>query len=81
MYTIAMIVPYFGKLPSHFPFWLKSVEEKSNGGFFLYSDNPEPKNCPANIKWKCMEFSQFKQKLDGLLGFSSQLPTPTNYVM
>lgn len=38
-YSIAILVPYFGKLPSNFEYWKKTVLKNSSIDFFLFTDN------------------------------------------
>ena len=42
MKSIAFIVPYFGKLPSMFNYWLKSVEYNPSIDFLIFTDCEKP---------------------------------------
>jgi hypothetical protein len=45
-YKIAVIVTWFGKLPSYFPAWLRSAEMNSNIDFFLFFDQDISSEAP-----------------------------------
>jgi len=64
---IALVIPYFGKLPSYFPLFISSMKNKPVD-VLLFSNNAAPDNLPSNIIWKIMEFEElvklFNDKLE-----------------
>lgn len=50
MRTIALINVFFGEFPWYFNLFLKSCETNYSIQFFIFSDQPKPKNCPRNVK-------------------------------
>lgn len=57
MKTIAYIVPYFGKLPELFPFWLNSCRHNTTVDWFLFIDDQRAFEYPGNVHVKYMTFS------------------------
>ena len=37
-HSVALILPYYGKLPNYFPLWLRSAVANKNFTFMLFSD-------------------------------------------
>ncbi len=68
MYTICFVVPYFGKLPTVFHFWLKSVEFNKGVDFLLLTDNQKPTNCPDNVHFINFTKEQFNERIHEKIG-------------
>lgn len=70
---IALIVPYFGKLPRYFPLFMNSVKGKSFDVLF-FTDIEAPKGLPENMIWHLTTFNELKvlfaSKLDMEIGLS-----------
>ncbi len=65
---IALIIPYYGRLPEYFSIWLKSAEFNSEIDFILITDLITQEKCPRNVKvwnWTFEEIRTFfQQKFD-----------------
>jgi len=64
---IALVIPYFGKLPSYLSVFISSMKNKPLDVLF-FSNNSAPENLPSNIIWRIMEFEDagklFNEKLE-----------------
>ena len=75
MKSIIVILPYFGKLPNMFPFWLESCILNSSVDFLIATD--QQINCKAsNIKVIQSSLPNIKDKLERLLGMRIWLEKP-----
>ena len=72
---IAIIVPYFGKLPNYLPLWLKSCEHNPTVDFHILTDQPL-KNLPKNVTTTNTTLNQIKDRASKALGFEAALTTP-----
>lgn len=48
-YSIAYVIPYFGKLRDDFCVWLKSCEYNQSIDFILFIDDLTPYKYPSNV--------------------------------
>jgi len=76
MSKILLIVLYFGKLPTYFPLWLKSVKMNSTIDFLLVTDDNTKYNYPENVKVVYKNFSEIKNKIQSIFEFKTKLNTP-----
>lgn len=64
---VALVVPYFGNLPSYFRLFISSLKNKPVD-VLLFSNNSAPDNLPSNVIWRRMEFEDvvklFNEKLE-----------------
>lgn len=60
---IVLILPYFGRFPNYFPYFLKSIENNESIDLLLFTDNLPPEVLPKNIKWVLSDL----QKINGLI--------------
>lgn len=67
MYKIAFVIPYFGKFPDMFDYWLVSAKYNSTIDFIMFTDNEKPCNCPVNIKWNVINFEQIKERIKSVV--------------
>ena len=72
---IAIIIPYFGKLPNYFPLFLKSAEFNRNIDFIFYTDQKINSESP-NIIVKNIAFLDLKQRIESLFDFEISLEGP-----
>lgn len=76
MKKIMLIVPYFGKWPFWFKFFLLSCRSNTTVNWLLISDNPAPIDLPDNVVYKkisAKEYADFvREKLN--VDFSLQRP-------
>lgn len=78
MKKIAIIIPYFGKLPSYFQVWLYSAEKNKNYDFYIFTDDRRIAqfNLQDNIKVSIESFDHFKQRFQKKLNFQISLDYP-----
>lgn len=72
---IAIIIPYFGKFPNYFPFWLKSAYYNPEFTFMIFTDNKNYKS-KKNVLFINMNFSEFKKYFQQILNFKICLNEP-----
>lgn len=73
--SVAIIIPYFGKFPNYFDFWLKSALANKNFDFLIFTDNTEYSTM-NNVKFINMNFEDFKKILQEKINFSICLNEP-----
>ncbi|MFA5329762.1 MAG: DUF6625 family protein [Prolixibacteraceae bacterium] len=74
MKSILIIIPYFGKFPKPFKFWLQSAYNNPTVNFLIFTDNQiESKE---NIKVRQMTFNDFRNKIQSKFDFEIALKTP-----
>lgn len=79
MNKIIMIIPYFGKLPDYFPFFLKSAEYNTDIDFLLITDN-NIKTSYKNIKIYKTTFKRLKERIQKNFDFKIELSQPYKLV-
>lgn len=75
MKKICLIIPYFGKLPNYFNFWLKSCEYNKSIDWLLVTDN-NINNLPNNIKLLNTSFSDLVSYIQKRFDFNLNIQTP-----
>lgn len=70
---LALIAPYFGKLPAHFQLWLNSCAMNPKVTWFLYTDDRTQWEYPNNVKVNYCTLSDLKGKFENRLGFRISL--------
>lgn len=58
---ICFIVPYYGKFPNWFPFFLKSCEYNKEIDWLFFTDIDYTGKLPLNVKFLEMSFQKYKQ--------------------
>lgn len=76
MKTIAYIVPYFGKFPKGFQFWLQSCGCNPTIDWLIFTDDHTKYNYPANVKVNYWTFEQMKIKAQSIYDFPISLERP-----
>lgn len=79
MYSIAFVIPYFGKLPEMFPLWVQSAACNRDIDFLFFTDQTFPDreiDLPTNIKWHMMSFDELKVQIDHTVGFTTAVFSP-----
>lgn len=76
MKTIAYVIPYFGKLPSNFSFWLMSCEKNPTIDWFIFTDDTTEYHYPDNVKPHYMSFDEMKKKIQVIYDFQIFLDRP-----
>lgn len=75
MKSILLMNCYFGKLPSYFDFYLKSVKYNPTVDFFLVTDDKTEYDYPENVKVVYKDFPSFKKELQTLFDFEIKCET------
>lgn len=75
-HRIAMLIPYFGKIPDYFDLWLRTAEYNHNWDFFLYTDLAFPVESGSNVKVKYMTFAQLQSRIRERLGSDCVIGDP-----
>ncbi|MFB0935234.1 MAG: hypothetical protein QMB52_05640 [Propionivibrio sp.] len=73
--TICFVIPYFGKWPFWFPFFLESCRANPSIDWLLHTDCGIPGNTPANVKIVETTFASYCQRVSDALGIAFE---PTN---
>ena len=68
--SIILIVPYFGKWPAWFEYFLITCEFNSTIQWLFFTDCPPPKNSPSNVVFQRMSFEEYKIKVSERLGIN-----------
>lgn len=76
MYSIAFVVPYFGKLPEMFPLWVNSAASNDDIDFIFFTDQDPLFTMPENIKWNKITFNDMKNRIDQTIGFPTAVYAP-----
>lgn len=72
MKSILLILPYFGKFPGIFPFWLESCRLNTTIDFLIVTDqNLEPQS--SNIIVRRMNLTDIKARIEDYVGFEVYL--------
>ena len=57
-----IVIPYFGKLPVYFDFFLKSCSNNQEViDYLFFTDCEKPDKLPSNVKWNSFSLVQFNQ--------------------
>lgn len=76
-HSVAIILPYYGKLPNYFPLWLKTAGFNRNFTFMLFSD--EDFSCysiPPNVQVHRMTLNEIRARIAPHLDFDFVLDSP-----
>lgn len=76
MYSIAYVVPYFGKFPKGFQFWLLSCKCNPSIDWLIFTDDKTPYDYPENVKITYWTFDQMKKKAQAIYDFPIFLERP-----
>ncbi|MBO5180843.1 MAG: hypothetical protein J6B92_03010 [Paraprevotella sp.] len=76
MDKILIILPYFGKFDSLFPYWLKSCECNKDINFLIVTNDKTQYDYPHNVKVVYQEFAQLYEKIQSLYDFPISLEAP-----
>lgn len=75
MYKIAIIVPYFGRLPQFYKAWEKTALANDTIDFYLFTDDSSART-QKNIFVKKTSFAEFKATIQEKFEFEISLTTP-----
>lgn len=65
-----VVVPYFGRLPSHFPLWLSSCRTNSTFDWVVLTDDGRHFDVPDNVELKLTRFEDFIGMVQGSLSLT-----------
>jgi hypothetical protein len=65
---ILLIVTYFKSFPEWLPFYLESCRWNSTIDWLFFTDCPIPENCPTNVKFVNINYSDYCQLISEKLG-------------
>lgn len=68
MTKIALILPYFGKLPNFFRIWLDSCRANLTVDWLLFTDDESKFDFPPNVRVTRMPFDALRERVAALLG-------------
>lgn len=74
--SIVLLMPYFGKWPAWFEYFLLSCKYNPEIQWVFYTDCPVPENRPDNVRFKEIEFSTYKQLISQRLGINFDPDSP-----
>lgn len=76
MKKCCFIIPYFGKLPSHFEVFLKTCEKNKDYDWIIFSDDEKEYKLPENVNLVKMDFNELKEIIQMKFDFKIVLDTP-----
>lgn len=76
---IAFVIPYIGKLPKYFPFWLKTCANNPTVDFLLFTDDVTKYDYPPNVKVTICSFDDLKERFQKLFDFPIALEKPYKF--
>lgn len=74
--SIVLLIPYFGKWPAWFDFFLLSCSFNSSVQWRFYTDCVIPEESPDNVFFKSISFSDYKKKVSDKLGIDFDPDNP-----
>lgn len=74
MNKIALIIPYFGKLPNYFQLFLNSCRYNSDIDWLLYTDDKTDYKYPSNVIVKYCTLTELHNTINEKMGFKVCLP-------
>lgn len=76
MYRIAFIIPWIGKLPHHFPIWLKTCSFNPTVDFLIFTNDTTEYPYPSNVKVHHLEFHELQARFQKNFPFTICLDKP-----
>jgi hypothetical protein len=74
--SVAIFVPYFGKLPNYFPLWLTSCRYNPTIDWFIFTDDKTPFDYPPNVHVRYCTFDDIRHLLQKPFEFPIALNRP-----
>lgn len=75
-HRIAFIIPYFGKFPDYFNFWLKTAGYNIDIDFLIFTNDQRDFNYPRNVKVHYISFEEMKAYIQQKFPFKISLEHP-----
>ena len=76
MYSIAYVVPYFGKFPKGFQFWLMSCGCNPTIDWLIFTDDHTHYDYPDNVKVTYWSFETMRNRAQAIYDFPISLERP-----
>lgn len=76
MHSIAYVVPYFGKFPKGFQFWLMSCACNPTIDWLIFTDDRTEYDYPENVKVTYWSFEDMKKRAQSIFDFPISLERP-----
>lgn len=76
MYSIAYVVPYFGKFPKGFQFWLMSCGCNPSIDWLIFTDDHTEYDYPPNVKVTYWSFDKMRERAQQIYDFPISLNRP-----
>ena len=76
MKSIAYVVPYFGKLPKNFQFWLLTCSQNPSVNWIIFTDDRREFNVPSNVKIIYTSFEEIKERFQSNFEFKILIDRP-----
>lgn len=73
---IALILPYFGKLPDWFYLWIESAGRNEEIDWLIYTDDKRKFDFPQNVHVQYITWNDMKEKVQKKFAFEVALDTP-----
>lgn len=70
------VVPYFGKLPSTMPFFLKTCEFNANYNWIIFTDDRTAYPYPLNVQVEYCSFADIVALVNDKIGYQVKLKNP-----
>lgn len=74
--SIVLLIPYFGRWPGWFEFFLHSCRFNPDIQWLFYTDCDVPKNAPNNVSFTIVSFENYKNLVSQRLGINFQPDSP-----
>ncbi|MDD5704315.1 MAG: hypothetical protein PHR35_00195 [Kiritimatiellae bacterium] len=74
--TIAVLVPYFGALPSMFPLWVLSCKMNPNIDWLVFTDDQVACKVPNNVRIVSTTFDAMRERIQACFPFHIKLDSP-----
>jgi hypothetical protein len=74
--SVAIFIPYFGKMPNFFPLWLTSCRYNPTIDWFLFTDDKTPFDYPPNVHVHYCTFDDLRSVLQKPFEFPIALTRP-----
>jgi len=75
-HSLALIVPYFGRLPDYFPLFLQSCGSNPGVDWLIFTDDDTAYPYPGNVHWIRMSFSECRALVQSRFDFPIALAEP-----
>lgn len=76
MKSIAYVIPYFGKLPKNFDFWLLTCSKNPTINWIIFTDDKRKFKLPHNVKFIYTTFEEMKKRIQSNYDFTIVIDRP-----